>query len=105
MAQTYEELLKRRHEFADALVELLGAFRDIAGPMIDPVTEEPCTHDRDEVCECGIPPGAIVTQFVLLTDWSDFSKPGTDGSWSHAAMTPGMTSSQKKGLLFTHLYG
>lgn len=105
MSLTYEQLQQRRAEFAERLGELMREFHDVAGPQLDPITEQPCDHDRDEICECRLPETCMLTEFVLLTGWSDISKARENGEWSHQMYTPGMTRRQQKGLMFTHLFG
>lgn len=105
MSQTYEEMEQRRVAFSAELIELIGRYRDVMGPQIDPITEQPCDHDRDETCSCGLPTSALLNEWVLLSNWTDISKNRGNGEWSHVATSPGMIMSHKKGLLFTHLYG
>lgn len=104
MSKTYVELQQRRSNFATRLRALVAEFPDIIGPQIDPITEQPCEHERDEVCDCKLPDHAMLNHFVLLTTWSDLSESVGDGEWSHYEAAPGMTKSHIKGLLFTHLH-
>lgn len=104
MSQTYQEMRVRRAEFATRLNQLLREFHDIAGPQIDPVTEKACDHDRDETCACRLPETCMMTEYVLLTNWSDLSKTDDDADWSCKLAMPGMTTPHQRGLLFTFLH-
>lgn len=104
MSQTYEDMQRRRAEFAVEFGKLIAQYPDVIGPQIDPITEQPCDHDRDETCSCGLPTTAMMNEFLLLTSWTDISKNRGDGEWSHSAHTPGMTKSHQRGLLHTHLF-
>jgi hypothetical protein len=65
-------VLKRYDEFQERLVSLIDEFKDAIAPDWDKVAEAPCYHDDD--CECLPNDNITPTEFVLITNWTDFDK-------------------------------
>lgn len=65
-------VIQRYDEFQGKLTSLIDEFKDAIAPDWDKVDDTPCYHDED--CECVPNDNIVPTEFVLVTNWTDFDK-------------------------------
>lgn len=85
--------------FETKLMSLLVEHQAVFGPEVDPVSGELCRCGADP-CPCRVPEGYQPTNFVLVTNWTDFNMEGEAGEdWMDTTVNVGMRRSQIVGLL------
>jgi len=70
-----QTVIKRYDEFSAKLTALVDEFKDAIAPDWDAVENHPCDHIED--CECKPNENIVPTDFVLITNWTDFDKSRT----------------------------
>lgn len=79
---------------------VLNKWRNVLGPEKDPVREDWCEHDEiaDE-CACPVPETVMLTEYVVVMNWTDLEGQQMDDDVVTAKAAHGMKRSHTVGLL------
>lgn len=82
----------------EEIQQVIGKWREVLAPEKDLVTGEWCVHDEEhEDCTCPLPDTVVLTEYVLVMNWTDLAGKDIDDDV--------VTQHARFGLKRTHVIG